>query len=327
MKKKITSVIALAVLMTGLLSVYAFIQREKSLELHWLTENSRSQLDLMGDLLQNDLEKMKNQMAQVGALMESGQTEEAQKNLGLFIGVAALNVETSEFIWKTQAPRRNEATQNDVWSAQWIQKTKETKAEDSDLKFFVSQSPQGEVRSALSVQANVRDHRNGQINKVRLIGIRSQALFQDYIDKLKVQGVHTFLTTQTGLTLAHSVSEYVGNSMLGDRTYEQIRNDKNVFGTIITQDVRGDDILSFYVKLPIGKLTLVSQWRKELWLATDWTFYGQGLFFILALAFLAGGLAQYLLNRFEGELLRKGIVRDMIRERTLEENEEDSTVE
>lgn len=331
MKKKIIGAFALTVLITGLLSVYAFIQREKSLELHWLTENSRSQLDLMGDLLQNDLEKMKSQMAQVAALMESGQIEEAQKNLGLFIGVAALNVESGEFLWKTQAPPRradvaaqtntvqsNAAQPSDEWAAQWIQKTKETKTEDNDLKFFVSQSPHGDVRSALSVQANIRDHRNGQINKVRLIGIRAQALFQDYIDKLKVQGVHTFLTTQTGLTLAHSVSEYVGNSMLGDRTYEQIRNDKNVFGTIVTQDVRGDDILSFYVKLPMGKLTLVSQWRKELWLATDWTFYGQGLFFILALSLLAGAVAQYLLKRFEGELVRRGMVREMMREVPLE---------
>jgi len=326
MKKKITGAFALIILLTGLISVYAFVKRERSLELHWLTENSRSQLDLMGDLLQNDLEKMKNQLAQVATLMESGQVEEAQKNLGVFIGVAALNSETSEFIWKTQAPRRADVNQNDEWAAQWIQKTKEVKSEDSELKFFVSQSPQGEIRSALSVQANVRDHRTGQVNKVRLIGIRSQALFQDYIDKLKVQGIHTFLTTQTGLTLAHSVSEYVGNSMLGDRTYEQIRAQKSVFGTIITQDVRGDDILSFYVKLPDGKLTLVSQWRKELWLATDWTFYGQGLFFILALSLLSGALAQFLLKRYESELLRKGLVREMIRDISTE-NRGDETFE
>jgi len=314
MKIKITAIFALFILLTGFISVFSFVDREKALELHWLTENSRSQLDLMGDLLQNDLEKMKNQLAQVATLMESNQTEEAQKNLGMFIAAAALNLDTNEFIWKTQLPRRSAETgsspvlANDEWAASWVQKTKESSIDDSELRFFVSQSPQGEIRSALSVPANVRDHRSGQVNKVRLIGIRSQTLFQDYIDKLKVQGIHIFLTTQSGLTLAHSVSEYVGNSMVGDRTYEQIRSQKDTFGTIITQDVRGDDILSFFVKLPVGKLTLVSQWRKELWLATDWTYYGQSLLIILALTFLAGALAQYLLKHYELDLVRKGIV-------------------
>lgn len=317
MKKKIVGVFALAILFIGLLAIAVFIQREKSLELHFLTESSRSQLDLMGDLLQNDLEKMKGQIAQVATLMESGQAEEAQKNLGVFLGVAALNIETTEFLWKIQTPRRAESASGDEWASPWIQKLREFKKDDSELKFFVMQSPQGDVRSAISIQANVRDRRSGQVNKVRLIGLRAQALFQDYIDKLKVQGVHTFLTTQTGLTLAHSVSEYVGNSMQGDRTYEQIRTQKNIFGTVVTQDVRGHDIFSFYVKLPVGQLTLVSQWRKELWLATDWTFYGQVLFFLMAFCLLMGALAQYFLQLYKKELLHQGVIKEMVNQEPL----------
>ncbi len=317
MKKQIIAVFVAAIFLTGLVSILMFVRREREIGLNWLTENSRSQLDLMGDLLESDLEKMKSQMARIATMMEAGQTEEAQKNLGGFVGVAAIDPETSGFLWKVQMAPSATPPAKDEWAAQWIQKLRESSSADSDIKFYASQNPEGEVRSAITLLASVRDRKSGQINKVRLIGIQPKALFQELIDKLKAQGVHIFLTTPSGLTLAHTVSEYVGNSMVGDRTYEEIRKQKTIFGSILTKDVRGDDILSFFVKLPAGKLTLVSQWRKELWVTTDWSFYGQGLFIVLALALLCGALAQYLLNR-----LQEGPVREVPVERIVERNVE-----
>lgn len=313
MKKQIIAIFVAAIFLTGLVSVFLFVRREREIGLHWLTENSRSQLDLMGDLLESDLEKMKGQMARIATLMEAGQSDEAQKNLAGFVGVAAIDPETSGFLWKVQnAPSADHPTK-DEWSAQWIQKLRDTKGSDTDVRFYASQTPEVDVRSAITLLASVRDRKSGQINKVRLIGIQPKALFQELIDKLKAQGVHIFLTTPSGLTLAHTISEYVGNSMVGDRTYEEIRKQKSIFGSILTKDVRGDDILSFFVKLPAGKLTLVSQWRKELWVTTDWGFYGQGLFMILALALFCGALAQYLLNR-----LQDGPVREITVEKIVE---------
>ena len=60
MKNRVLGLFIIAILLTGLLSVFFFMRREKELALQWLTENSRSQLDLMGDLLESDLEKMKS---------------------------------------------------------------------------------------------------------------------------------------------------------------------------------------------------------------------------------------------------------------------------
>ena len=299
MKNRVLGLFIVAILLTGLLSVFFFMRREKELALQWLTENSRSQLDLMGDLLESDLEKMKSQIARIAALMEAGQSDEAQKNLNGFLGVAAIDTENSAFLWKIQINSDGSTSAKDEWSAQWIQKLREANSNESDIRFFANQSPEGDIRSAISLMANVRDRKSGQATKVRLIGILPKALFQELIDKLKVQGVHLFLTTSSGLTLAHSVSEYVGNAMVGDRTYEEIRKQKSSFGSITSKDVRGEDILSFFVKLPVGRLTLVSQWRKELWVTSDWSFYGQWFFIVLAIAVLGGALVQFQLARMK----------------------------
>ncbi len=313
MKKRIVLIFAASIFLTGLISILLFIQREKEIALHWLTENSRSQLDLMGDLLDNDLDKIKNQMAQIATQMEAGNSDEAQKNLGGFTGVAAINPDSTEFIWKVQLPIEAGRPHVDEWSSQWVQKLRETKSNDQDIKFYASQAHDGEVHSAISVLAQVRDRKTGQLNKIRLIGIRTKVLFQDLIDKLKEQGVHLFLTTQSGLTLAHTVTEYVGNSMVGDRTFEEIKKQKSTFGTFLTQDARGDEILSFYLKLPKGKLTLVSQWRKDLWASPDWGFYGQGFFIILAMSLLTGAAAHILLKK-----VSEGTVREIPVERIVE---------
>ena len=292
------------------------MRREKELALQWLTENSRSQLDLMGDLLESDLEKMKSQIARIATLMEAGQSDEAQKNLNGFLGVAAIDTESSAFLWKVQLNSEGSSPAKDEWSAQWVQKLRETNSIESDIRFFANQSPEGEIRSAISLLANVRDRKSGQATKVRLIGILPKALFQELIDKLKVQGVHLFLTTSSGLTLAHTVSEYVGNAMVGDRTYEEIRNQKSSFGSITSKDVRGEDILSFFVKLPVGRLTLVSQWRKELWVTSDWSFYGQWFFIVLAISVLGGVLVQFQLIRlkkdFDYEINAERIKRNLL---------------
>lgn len=319
MKKKIVGVIVAALFCIGLFSMLLFIKRERDISLHWLTENSRSQLDLMGDLLNSDLEKIKNQMAQIATLVEAGQNEEAQKSLGGFSGVAAINPETNDFIWKLQVPVEAGRPHVDEWSAQWVQKLREVKSDDTEIKFYSSQVREGEIRSAISVLAHVRDRKTSQVNKIRLIGIRTRALFQDLIDKLKDQGVHLFLTTQSGQTLAHTVSEYVGNSMVGDKNYEEIKSQKNTFGTILTKDARGEEILSFYLKIPNGKLTLISQWRKELWVATDWGFYGQILLISLALSLLAGALVfQFLKNIAKGEIRIREVPVEKIVERVVE---------
>lgn len=303
MKKKVIAVFIASIIVTGFLSIFLFIRREKEISLQWLTESSRSQLDLMGDLLQSEVEKLKGQMARVATLMEAGQTEEAQKSLIGLNGIAAVDPDSGSFFWKVQSSSENKDATKDEWNGQWLQKARDVGSADGDVKFFVVQNPDGEVRSAMTLLASIRDRKSGQVNKVRLIGIHNRPLFQELIDKLKAQGVHVFLTTPAGLTLAHTVSEYVGNSMVGDRTYEDIRKQKMLFGTIITKDVRGDDILSFFVKLPVGKLTLVSQWRKELWVTTDWGFYGQIFLMSLALALMFGALAQYFLKKIqEGEI-------------------------
>lgn len=358
MKKKISIIFVATIILTGLTSVFLFIRREKDLGLHWLTENSRSQLDLMGDLVLGDLEKSKGQMARVATLMEAGQAQEAQKALGNFLGVAAISPETGDILWKvnrSEAPlvmkqngridnlasgtsdgipngsantnptantnvnanANTNANANVDWSAPWIEKLKNSEGRQADLKFGAHQTSEGEVRSGVAMMASVRDRKSGQVNKVQLIGVLPKAIFQDLIDRLKVQGVHVFLTTETGLTLAHSVSEYVGNSMKGDRTYEEISKDKNLFGSIKLKDVRGEDILSFFVKLPAAKLILVSQWRKDLWVMTDWSFYGQGIFLILAFALLGVAGLQPLLRRLQAESARGEVVEKVV-ERVVE---------
>lgn len=318
MKKQIIVIFVATILLTGLLSIFLFVRREKDIGVHWLTENSRSQLDLMGDLLNSDLEKMKGQLGRVATLMEAGQTEEAQKALGAFVGVAAQETASSNILWKVGATVAA-GQPKDEWAAEWTQKLLKAGGEATGIQFYATQLPEGEIRSGLSIPASVKDRRTGQVNQVRLVGILPRAMFQELIDKLKIQGVHVFLTTEAGLTLAHTVSEYLGNTMVGDRTFDEIRRQKSTFGSIKTKDFRGDDILSFFVKLPVSKLVLVSQWRKDLWVMTDWVYYGQAIFIVLALALLGGGLALHSLRKMEqGEVVIREVPVERIVERVVE---------
>lgn len=315
MKKQIIVIFVATIFLTGLLSILTFVRREKEVGIHWLTENSRSQLDLMSDLLSSDLEKMKTQLGRIATFMEAGQTDDAQKAMGPFLAVGAMGDEGAHFLWKVRA----QGVAKDEFNQEWAEKLKAPQAENHGIGFYATQIVDGEIRSGLSIPAMVRDRRTGQMNKVRILGVLPRAMFQELIDRLKVQGVHVFLTTEAGLTLAHSVSEYLGNSMVGDKTYDQIRADKNLFGSIKTKDVRGEDILSFFVKIPASKLILVSQWRKDLWVATDWMFYGQGLLIILALSLLGGGLAHHLLKRMgQPEVIVREVPVERVVERVVE---------
>ncbi|MEY4615419.1 MAG: hypothetical protein RJB66_379 [Pseudomonadota bacterium] len=315
MKKQIIGVFVATILLTGLLSIILFVRREKEVSIHWLTENSRSQLDLMSDLLSTDLEKMKNQLGRVATLMEAGLFEEAQKALAPFLAVGAMDSHSLNFLWKVQT----HGLLKDEFSQAWAKKLNTQGLEGGGVGYYASQVAEGEIRSSLTIPAKVKDRRSGQVSNVRLVGILPQGMFQDLVDRLKSQGIHAFLTTDSGLTLAHTVSEYLGNSMIGDKSYDLIRQDKNLFGSIKTKDVRGEDILSFFVKIPASKLILVSQWRKDLWVTTDWMFYGQGLLIILALSLLGGGLAQHLLQKLgQPEVVIREVPVERIVERVVE---------
>jgi signal transduction histidine kinase len=299
MRLKFLLVISAAyfVLIAGIL--YLGLQRERNREEFWIKENSSLQLHAINDNVGLEIEKLKVEIVRVATAMEANQKEDAVKALSQFAGVAAVAADSDAYVWKIDQAKP------DVWNGPWYQRAKEISESESQPRFFAVQTHDDNlgsvIRSAVFFSAKVKDKLSANKKTLRLVGVLAQPLFQNILASQQGAGMQFFIFSQKGLAISHTISDYVGNSLAGDKLYEEIRKNKVALGSFSHKDFKGDAVVSMYEKIEHTDLTVVSQLRPSQWAVTDWGYYGQAYMVIFGIFCLLSGAMFFVLPKEIGK--------------------------
>lgn len=310
MRLKFLVIISAAYLVLISAVLFMGLQRETAREEFWIKENSSLQLHTVNDNVGLEIEKLKVEAVKVAAAMEANQKEDALKALNQFSGVGAVAADTETYLWKIDNINKGETdtkvdSKLDIWSGPWLQRAKEIPESESQPRFFAVQIHDDNVgsiiKTAIFFAARIKDKNSAVKRNVRLVGILGQPLFQNILASQQNAGMQFFIFSQKGLAIAHTISDYVGNSLAGDKLYEEIRKNKIAIGNFSHNDFKGSAVVSMYEKIENTDLTVVAQLRPSQWAVIDWGYYGQNFMIVFGIFCLLTGAMFFVIPKEIGK--------------------------
>jgi signal transduction histidine kinase len=329
MRLKFLVIISAAYLVLISAILFMGLRRETAREEFWIKENSSLQLHTINDNVGLEIEKLKVEAIRVAAAMEANQKEDAVKTLSLFSGIGAVSADVDNYLWKvdnghkvdpgTGAENAKADLKSDIWNGPWLQRAKEIAETESQPRFFAVQINDDNIgsiiKTAVFFAARIKDKNSAVKRNVRLVGILAQPLFQNILASQQNAGMQFFIFSQKGLAVAHTISDYVGNSLAGDKLYEEIRRNKIAIGNFSHNDFKGSAVVSMFEKIENTDLTVVAQLRPSQWAVIDWGYYGQSFMLVLGIFCLLTGAMFFVIPKEIGktkEILVEKIVEKII---------------
>lgn len=307
MRKYQREVFAASILITFVVVGFAFLKissnREKELVLRQVRDAMTSKLEMFVQAAESELESHQGKVARIVSLMEASQKWDAQRGMGGYLGVALIKNSSGEkqgldFKWRLDAKELEKALIEkktvDELSQALMQVPK--KSDNQGLQFLSYSNSEGEGRSAMILPLRVKDQSLGAEVSYRALVVAKAEFFQKIIDNKRDALENYILVNDAGVTIGHSISEYVGRPIADTYLWQQMVKSNSSQGDIISE-TSGSPVLASYREFGNGNLRAIVQMKSGLSFATDWLYYGRWILGLSALGTVMSLLAYLMMAK------------------------------
>ncbi len=324
MKFKIVLIFALLSFSLTMGIIIQSIQRDKKKDEIFLKNITRMDVHYLNGLMIDKIKNLNDELIKITKTNETVSKTEAEKKLTLFQTVGAININTNEIIWQV-----GKGTPQDIEF--WVGKSKEIPIHDTTPRLF-SKKVSGdnlEIDSEIGyyIIASITDKNNTKKDPIRLFGVLKSNEFQNIISNSEVLNAQFIIFNQRGQIINHSTVDYIGNSLVGDKLFEDIRKTRFPIGEFSYKDIKGDPVFTIYETVEATDLTIAAQVRPGGWKSIDWVYYLQNIFAVLSVIGFASILISFLITKYQFEtqtnlkvLTENSISKNSISKNSINEN-------